>query len=470
MDLAASVRAELRSDTDIRGRAAAARRSAKREGRERAERILAKAQADTMAELASRSSDDDPAGAHMPRLREMHATIVGGIQQVREQTARLMGEQERDLLKSFRSRMEALQGEVSREKTRADTNVAEYVERVRVLELQLEAMREENDRLARENAALVGEAARFRSHLRAKDADHEVAVKQLVAQRRTIARLEGEAEAARGETLALRTEVEEVRTQVEADRLSRMDHQQQAKGVTATASGAPLATALPDEEVLRFADGVTLGTEPLRASGAAPRPGGTVVVSSPSPLLAPMDEARYRDVIIRLKRLLDTERRACKAARTALLNERAGRSEGEDWLRDAIADARDDMAATRAAVVAEATYIPPPSPAQLAAAARSPGRAGVGGSPAGSGATRGSPGVGVGVGAPQSPLSPGRGTSSTAASTHRGARETVLAALLQQEAVLSALPAAVFPRRGGGGGGGAEGDRDGERKGGGGKG
>jgi hypothetical protein len=59
--------------------------------------------------LLQKNSKDLPpdklAAAHMNRLRKMHSNIQGNVEHVQEQTARILQEQERDLLRAFRARL-----------------------------------------------------------------------------------------------------------------------------------------------------------------------------------------------------------------------------------------------------------------------------------------------------------------------------------------------------------------------------
>lgn len=55
----------------------------------------------------------------MDQVRDMHESILGNIEHVQEQTARILAEQERDLLRAFRARLFDVQTELEKEKTRA---------------------------------------------------------------------------------------------------------------------------------------------------------------------------------------------------------------------------------------------------------------------------------------------------------------------------------------------------------------
>lgn len=81
--------------------------------------------------------------------------MVTNIEHVQEQTARILQEQERDLLRAFRARLFELQTELEKEKSRAEDGAAVWIEKNRQLQKELDWAREMADRLDRHNQSLV---------------------------------------------------------------------------------------------------------------------------------------------------------------------------------------------------------------------------------------------------------------------------------------------------------------------------
>jgi hypothetical protein len=92
---------------------------------------------------------------HLEKLRGLHTTIVSNIDHVQEQTARILQEQERDLLRAFRARLFDLQTELEKEKSRAEDGAAVWIEKNRQIQKELDWAKEMADRLDRHNQALM---------------------------------------------------------------------------------------------------------------------------------------------------------------------------------------------------------------------------------------------------------------------------------------------------------------------------
>ena len=206
---------------------------------------------------------------------------------------------------------------------------------------------------------------------------------------------------------------------------------------------------LTDEEVLHYADSISFGSEPA-LTGNPDTARGTIQPSG----LRIMDELKFREVIARLKRLFDSEYRACKAARQALSNELNKRTEAERLLRTAIAEARNEVNKKRTFVQQDV----PDYATMNANHHRTPS------------STQSSPTASMGK--HKTKLNNGRATSAhrhrsgSASSSESGSgistidnpydelkimsreeRQDLLTQLLCQDAVLNALPLVVFPSR-----------------------
>lgn len=98
---------------------------------------------------------EDDAEQHLDKLRDLHGSIVSNIDHVQEQTARILQEQERDLLRAFRARLYDLQMELEKEKARAEDGATVWIEKNRMLAKELDWAKEMADRLDRHNQGLV---------------------------------------------------------------------------------------------------------------------------------------------------------------------------------------------------------------------------------------------------------------------------------------------------------------------------
>jgi hypothetical protein len=136
-----------------------------------------------------------------------------------------------------------------------------------------------------------------------------------------------------------------------------------------------------------------------------PRSSG-LASTAPKSVLPPVSEDKYRDVIMRLKKLLDAERLQLQQARSNLAAELHSRTELEIFLRQCVEDVRQDIARKRSEVLA------------------------------------GEPAVG---GSPDHGVREGRVGSPTLASFSAADRERVLELLLAQERVVNLVYSKTFP-------------------------
>ena len=296
-------------------------------------------------------SSTSSSSPRMDRVRALHASVIAGVDQVHDQTARILAEQEKDLLRAFRSRLTTVQGDLEAQRERADTGVSEYIKRVNILERQVEELRDQLDRNERMATALGKENVRLKSQCKKMEEDRELLVKQVIESRGATASAKESTSIAEQKCEALSLELEEIRNQQQQDRLNRLEAAERATRASSPTKGhahgsSSSSSAITEEEVIRLADGIMLGSEPAA-------PGGSTNHTLSG--LNVLDETRYRDLIARLKRMLDAEKRSCRLARSQLVVESEARTEVEVFLRKAIEETRTEIAKKREALTISAS-------------------------------------------------------------------------------------------------------------------
>jgi chromosome segregation ATPase len=144
----------------------------------------------------------------MGNLKSMHGQILNNVELVQDRTARILQEQERDLLRAFRARLFDVQAELEKEKSKKDDGAAAWIERSRQLEAEVEWAKEVADRLERVNQTLLQENNRLKGQFSSQEEDRNFLIKQLVAVKKDNARL-------RAEYVELEKENEKVRQQMD---------------------------------------------------------------------------------------------------------------------------------------------------------------------------------------------------------------------------------------------------------------
>lgn len=143
----------------------------------------------------------------MSKLKHMQGQIMGNIELVQDRTARILQEQERDLLRAFRARLFDVQTELEKEKSKKDDGAGAWIEKCRQLEAELEWAKEVSDRLERVNQTLLQENGRLKSQFASQEEDRNFLIKQLVAVKKDNGRLRAEYSALESENESLKNMV-----------------------------------------------------------------------------------------------------------------------------------------------------------------------------------------------------------------------------------------------------------------------
>jgi len=232
-------------------------------------------------------------------IRTKHEKIQEKIYVMKDQTSQILQEQEHDLLRPFRARMYDVTMQLEKERNQKDDGALEWIDKARALGKELDVYKMEAVRLDRENQRLQKENNRLRMQFKSQEEDRDELVRQVLALKRETAKLRSDLDRRQGES------------------------------------------------------------RPGTSQGAAPSPGGAhgrlapLLPPSSSPALGKAEvEQRYQDIIKRLKRLLEIERRNLRTVRTAHVTELANRTELEAFLRQCIEDVKKEISRRRAEMMA----------------------------------------------------------------------------------------------------------------------
>jgi len=225
----------------------------------------------------------------MSQLKNMQGQIMNNVELVQDRTARILQEQERDLLRAFRARLFDVQTELEKEKSKKEDGAGAWIERCRQLEAEMEWAKEVADRLERVNQTLLQENNRLKSQFGSQEEDRNFLIKQLVSVKKDNARL-------RAEYTAMEAENEKLQEQVK-------EGIAKAATLKAAASGGASSTGAKNDT-----------------------------------------EDRYKDVNIRLRRLLADERKSLQQVRQNYAQELKARTEMEMLLRQCVEDVRKEIA------------------------------------------------------------------------------------------------------------------------------
>ncbi len=238
------------------------------------------------------------ADAKIGKLKNMHNQILQNVELVQDRTARILQEQESDLLRAFRARLFDVQSELEKERSKKDDGAAAWIERSRQLEAEVEWAKEVSDRLERVNQTLLTENTRLKSQFNSQEEDRNFLIKQLVSVKKDNARLRAEYEELEKENDNLKFEIRQLK-----------------------------------EELRDANQGLSSGKPGVSSSAA-----GTLAQQKAE------SEERLREINSRLRRNLAEERRALQQVRQNYANEMKVRTDMEMLLRQCVEDVRKEIA------------------------------------------------------------------------------------------------------------------------------
>lgn len=250
------------------------------------------------------------------KLKNTHSKILDNVELVQERTARILQDQERDLLRAFRARLFDVQTELEKEKSKKDDGAGAWIERSRQLESEVEWAKEVADRLERVNQALTQENNRLKTQFSSQEEDRNFLIQQLVSVKKDNERL-------RLEYNAIELELKRL-----IDQNKYTQSLNSRMGVT------------PEENNSKKPAGKT------GAGAGAGMPGGMAGTdgrTAPTGAAKDADE-RYKEVNIRLRRLLAEEKKALTVTRNNYAAELRARTEMELLLRTCVEEVRKEIA------------------------------------------------------------------------------------------------------------------------------
>ena len=125
----------------------------------------------------------------MQSVRSLHTSVQATLGTIQTKTSLILQEQERDLLRSFQTRLGEVVAELERERKKNESGSIEWVQRCRKLTEELEWLRELTETLSTENKQLLLQNRRAGRAAATQEQDRAFLIKQLVSVKKENARL-----------------------------------------------------------------------------------------------------------------------------------------------------------------------------------------------------------------------------------------------------------------------------------------
>eukprot|EP00617_Octactis_speculum_P025396 CAMPEP_0185756288 /NCGR_PEP_ID=MMETSP1174-20130828/14705_1 /TAXON_ID=35687 /ORGANISM="Dictyocha speculum, Strain CCMP1381" /LENGTH=428 /DNA_ID=CAMNT_0028435173 /DNA_START=47 /DNA_END=1333 /DNA_ORIENTATION=+ len=260
--------------------------------KERAYKMRIEDQEDTLSKARQERTqwmDNDP---NMQSVRSMHQEILKNVGVVQKRTVRLVKENEDDLLQAFRARLLTVQQELEAERSKTNDGATAWIEKTRELDQDVDRQKSNADRLDRINQTQGSENQRLKQAFSSQEDDRHHVVKQL--------------EQCSQKNQELRKKVDEKRAElaelahVHKEHMSQTIRERRATAVISRQT----SNRVRDR---RLSDSPLINTRQLGQSSMASVDSKRSSLSRKNGRSA--EEMRHDDVIRRLMKMIEIERR-----------------------------------------------------------------------------------------------------------------------------------------------------------------
>eukprot|EP00928_Gymnodinium_smaydae_P076587 TRINITY_DN5963_c0_g2_i1.p2 TRINITY_DN5963_c0_g2~~TRINITY_DN5963_c0_g2_i1.p2 ORF type:complete len:468 (+),score=133.49 TRINITY_DN5963_c0_g2_i1:111-1406(+) len=156
---------------------------------------------DSLERRLNEGTDQDEHMQRMAVIENMHKSVISGVECIQNNTAKILQDQERDLMRAFRARLQEVSKEVENQRSRKGEHSTELQARHRRVVAELLQAQELAQNFDRKNQQLEADKKRLNERLQSREDDRQALLTELVACRKEALRLkalcrEGDAAAA----------------------------------------------------------------------------------------------------------------------------------------------------------------------------------------------------------------------------------------------------------------------------------
>eukprot|EP00929_Paragymnodinium_shiwhaense_P002040 TRINITY_DN102234_c0_g1_i1.p1 TRINITY_DN102234_c0_g1~~TRINITY_DN102234_c0_g1_i1.p1 ORF type:complete len:435 (-),score=149.17 TRINITY_DN102234_c0_g1_i1:138-1442(-) len=137
-------------------------------------------------------TDQEEHVQRMATIENMHKSVVAGLECIQNNTARILQDQERDLMRAFRARLQEVSKDLEAQRSRKGEHSTELQARHRRVVAELHEAQELAQTFDRKNQQLQAENAKLLEKLRTREDDRQALLRELVLARKECARLKAQ--------------------------------------------------------------------------------------------------------------------------------------------------------------------------------------------------------------------------------------------------------------------------------------
>lgn len=242
-------------------------------------------------------SDQDEHVQRMAVIENMHRSVVQGLESIQGNTSKILHEQEKELMRAFRAKLQEVSKELEHQKSRRGEPSSELQARHKKVVAELHDAREMAQRFDRKNQQLDAENKKLLEKLRTQTDDRQSLLRDLVQAKKENARLKHKCQ----------------------------------DGVSAPSGSPPIQKSPGNVE-----------HTPVPKRSASEKHSDKTRVQQTSNRQYER-EVRYREAILRMKRMVDVERRTATSLRQQQAEVLQQRTELEVFLRQCLEDVQAEV-------------------------------------------------------------------------------------------------------------------------------
>mmetsp|Transcript_110428 Transcript_110428/g.330290 ORF Transcript_110428/g.330290 Transcript_110428/m.330290 type:complete len:437 (-) Transcript_110428:190-1500(-) len=256
--------------------------------------------------LEKRINDGPEVDEHSQRMAvigNMHQSVVAGIECIQNHTAKVLQDQEKDLMRAFRSRLQEVSKDLEAQRSRKGEDSTQLLQRHRRVISELHEAQELASTFDKKNQQLVAENQKLQEKLRTREDDRQALLRELVLSKKEVTRLKAQVKEGPGSSAA--------------EGSSEFGQATQEAETT-----KPLTRSISQRQI----DQARMQQTRNRQYEA---------------------EIAYRETITKLKRVVEAERKTVRALRQQQAEMLQSRSELEVFLRQCLDDVKCEITRNR---------------------------------------------------------------------------------------------------------------------------
>lgn len=145
--------------------------------------------------LERRLNDGPDADEHVQRMaviENMHKSVVAGLECIQNNTGKILQDQEKDLMRAFRARLQEVSKDLEAQRSRKGEGETQLLARHRRVVAELHEAQELAQTFDKKNQQLAAENQKLQEKLRTREDDRQALLRELVLSRKEAARLKAQ--------------------------------------------------------------------------------------------------------------------------------------------------------------------------------------------------------------------------------------------------------------------------------------